>query len=469
MIEDCEFTQLSVEILHVLGKLGPTTAAPAKYIRFIYNRVILENAHIRAAAVSSLAMFGAKVESLTSNVLILLRRCQQDDDDEVRDRATLSIKLLEMGASNQKARSAIVDSLPMSVDQLSRSLEVYKRRPAAGPLTIESLPVVDEPEMTDHDKKRRTSVLDMDEEGVSEVSKQQFSGADVSSSSKEDAAAASSLAAATEELYRVPEFATLGALFKSCVPVALTESETEYQVRVIKHIFGSHVVLQFNLTNTLPDNLLTDVEVHVEETSGTQQWKVKSQIPAARLPYDVTKPAYVCLERLTDGEEELSPSIFACELRFKVKEVTPGTGVADDDDEGYEDTYPVDPVEISASDFMAKLSLADFKGTWEQLGQHNEKVEMFELSQYTSVEQAVSAVIDFLGMRPCDGTASVPPQVQKHTVLLAGQYVGGIKVLALALVTQQMKADGSPGTIVLKIAVRSESPHVSNTVLDCIR
>ena len=42
-IEDCEFTMLSTQVLHVLGALGPKTAAPARYIRFIYNRVILEN------------------------------------------------------------------------------------------------------------------------------------------------------------------------------------------------------------------------------------------------------------------------------------------------------------------------------------------------------------------------------------------------------------------------------------------
>ena len=40
-IEDCEFTDLSTQILHLIGSLGPTTASPARYIRFIYNRVSL--------------------------------------------------------------------------------------------------------------------------------------------------------------------------------------------------------------------------------------------------------------------------------------------------------------------------------------------------------------------------------------------------------------------------------------------
>src|SRR6185437_11491364 len=60
-IEDCEFPELSVRILHVLGERGPLTSNPAKYIRFIFNRVILETASVRCAAVSSLAKFGSNV------------------------------------------------------------------------------------------------------------------------------------------------------------------------------------------------------------------------------------------------------------------------------------------------------------------------------------------------------------------------------------------------------------------------
>ena len=47
-IEDCEHTILATRILHLLGKEGPKTTKPSKYIRFIYNRVILENAAVRA-------------------------------------------------------------------------------------------------------------------------------------------------------------------------------------------------------------------------------------------------------------------------------------------------------------------------------------------------------------------------------------------------------------------------------------
>ena len=45
----------------MLGRKGPKTSSPGRYIRHIYNRIILENATVRAAAVTSLAKFGAQV------------------------------------------------------------------------------------------------------------------------------------------------------------------------------------------------------------------------------------------------------------------------------------------------------------------------------------------------------------------------------------------------------------------------
>ena len=93
-IEDGEHTSLAVRILHLLGQEGPRTANPSRYICFIYNRVLLENATVRAAAVSAIAWFCALCDDLLPNVLVLLSRCIMDSDDEVRDReeAWISVK-----------------------------------------------------------------------------------------------------------------------------------------------------------------------------------------------------------------------------------------------------------------------------------------------------------------------------------------------------------------------------------------
>ena len=73
-IEDCEYNELLTNVLHMLGEMGPSTSQPNKYIRYIYNRVILETSSVRAAAVDSLCNFGLQVESLRPSIAVLLRR-----------------------------------------------------------------------------------------------------------------------------------------------------------------------------------------------------------------------------------------------------------------------------------------------------------------------------------------------------------------------------------------------------------
>ena len=73
-IEDCEHVTLAIRIIHLLGREGPRTQQPYRYIRFIYNRVLLEAPAVRAAAVTSLAKFGASCDDLTESVMVLLDR-----------------------------------------------------------------------------------------------------------------------------------------------------------------------------------------------------------------------------------------------------------------------------------------------------------------------------------------------------------------------------------------------------------
>lgn len=94
-IEDCEHPHIQTKIISFLTQEGPKATNPSIYIRFIYNRINLERAMIRAAAVSALASFANCVQSLKHPILQLLKRCLDDSDDEVRERAYFYIVLLE--------------------------------------------------------------------------------------------------------------------------------------------------------------------------------------------------------------------------------------------------------------------------------------------------------------------------------------------------------------------------------------
>lgn len=87
-----------------------------RYIRFIYNRVLLECTVVRAAAVSALARFGAACPELLADILVLLGRCQMDSDDEVRDRATYYVRILEREQRDLNLRFILE---PLQVKQYS--------------------------------------------------------------------------------------------------------------------------------------------------------------------------------------------------------------------------------------------------------------------------------------------------------------------------------------------------------------
>ncbi|KAJ6985518.1 coatomer subunit gamma-like isoform X1 [Populus alba x Populus x berolinensis] len=244
-IEDCEFTYLSTQILHFLGIEGPKTTDPSKYIRYIYNRVHLENATVRAAAVSTLAKFGAMVDALKPRIFVLLRRCIFDSDDEVRDRTTLYLSTLggdgEVVETDGDTKTFLFGDLDIPLVNLETSLKNYE--PSEEPFDIDSVP-----------KEVKSQPL---AEKKAPGKKPTGLGAPL--------AGPPSTADAYERLLSsIPEFSDFGKLFKSSAPVELTEAETEYAVNVVKHIFDRHVVFQYNCTNTIPEQLLENVMTCLE-------------------------------------------------------------------------------------------------------------------------------------------------------------------------------------------------------------
>lgn len=274
-------------MLHLLGDQGPSSPTPGSFIRFIYNRVILENAPVRASAVSALAKFAARCEELRPSIVPLLQRCLDDDDDEVRDRATMFLRLL--GGSTQlvssvpgavatsrpeSAAAPPVDAgvsksltsgrLPLPVSALQKALSLYQLRPAAGAFAFSALPHVEIPAAADasggpadiSDGFGYNSEIRAAESASSKVkgssaakaaaaaapsggSGEGGAGGSGDKGDKGGASGSSGSSSAAEALYRIPEFGALGTLFRSTKAVDLTEAELEYLVSAQKHIFES--------------------------------------------------------------------------------------------------------------------------------------------------------------------------------------------------------------------------------------
>eukprot|EP00475_Leptophrys_vorax_P004173 TRINITY_DN12491_c0_g1_i1.p1 TRINITY_DN12491_c0_g1~~TRINITY_DN12491_c0_g1_i1.p1 ORF type:complete len:892 (+),score=138.66 TRINITY_DN12491_c0_g1_i1:102-2777(+) len=439
-IEDCEFTYLSSQILHLLGNEGPKTAEPARYIRFIYNRVILENATVRASAVSTLAKFGAQVESLKPRIVILLRRCLYDNDDEVRDRATLYLNVLggdgEESVATAGANEFIAEELDVPLVNLETALKNYE--PSDVPFDISAVP------------KEVKGLPPAKAAGGKKAAKEG------------KAAGAAAGGAGSSEAYEkllngIPEFASFGKLFKSSAPVELTEAETEYSVNVVKHVFPEHIVFQFNCTNTIAEQLLEDVTV-LMDLAEAEEFEEVASVPLKAMAYGVPGQTFVALSK---PEGALTLGKFTNVMKFKVKEVDPNTGEAEED--GYEDEYQLEDLEVTSADYVRKLNVPNFRAAWEAIDAELERVDEYGLGVRDSLQEAVEAVITILGMQPCESSDNVPSNARSHQCLLAGTFPGDIT----ALVRLSFGMDAQK-QVAMKLAARSEDVTVSDLVHEII-
>jgi len=443
-IEDCEFTLLSTQILHLLGSEGPTTSDPSKYIRFIYNRVVLENATVRASAVSALAKFGVSIGSLRPSVIVLLQRCLYDNDDEVRDRAIFflaMLKSLEAGAdvAGMSPKGLILDPLPVPLAAIEAHCRNFMAEPSERPPNVNEVTV--DPELLQRERKAAAAASKRDERAAA----------------KESSARTESAADADADLLsRMPQFLHLGARFTSSKRAALSETGTEYEVFCVKHVYAAHVLLQFHLNNTLEDQLLENVTVAVD-LSATPGLVAESELPCATLPFGTPGVAFTCLRRA----EGVPVGSLPCTLKFTVKDVDPSTGVPEPDEQGYPDEYNLEELELAAADFMRRVPVVDFRTAWETMGAGCEVVETFSLS-YNSLKAAMDAVIDFLGMQVCENSGATA-EGARATTTLSGVFLGGVQVFAIV----NLRTD-SPTHVGMRLTVRSSDANVSQFVASSV-
>mmetsp|Transcript_5336 Transcript_5336/g.12997 ORF Transcript_5336/g.12997 Transcript_5336/m.12997 type:complete len:890 (-) Transcript_5336:181-2850(-) len=448
-IEDCEFPKLSMKILDLLGSEGPKTKKPGKYIRFVFNRVILETASVRSAAVTALARFGAHVPSLTKSVKILLSRCTADDDDEVRDRAVLYLHLLSK-EDLSLAREFFSSKAPAEPRQLIASLEAYLKgnKRAAFDISKDLVEIEEEPEETKAETK--------DSKGMTPKQHQ-----------RTDTAAVKPVQTANqykEQLAQIPEFASLGPLFKSSAPVELTESETEYVVSCVKHVFKNHIVLQYNVTNNLEDQFLEKVSVEIEPED--PDWAEEKVIEAATVAHGTSSVCYVCVSRPTEGfrKENFNSGAISNVLKFYVKDVVNG----EPQGPATEDEYQLEDLEVVESDFMSPVTTVrtmDFKRQWESLGS-DQSVKKFSLGDL-DLQDAVDAVVDLLGMGACESMNEVPENARSHGVFMAGKFLTGGRALPV-LCKAGFMLDDKKG-VVLKVAIKCRDKQISDLLTACVR
>lgn len=448
-IEDCEYPNLCVRILGFLGEEVPKTGMPSKFIRFIYNRLILENALVRAASVDTLTKIAMKCDSLKRDVVNLLQYGQADNDDEVRDRISLYSTVLEQCLDESKpdakagCQALMSVEMPFSIDALYDGLLDHLNSEMKHlPFSIEDLPTEESYQAT---AKAQAALTEKKKPAVPGMAAPKTAAEEA----KAVAEAKEAKAAANAELMKLlSEIGDdFGPLQHSCKPKHLTETEAEYTVQVIKHMFKGHVVLEMYVSNTLQGTSLENVEVKL--TGLEPNWTQIGDSMIGKLDHGQQGSAYVVLKS-NSAEEEISTGSLGASLHYLMKE--------EDDPLGFEDDYPVENISISVGDYMSPKGLAQgqFKSVWEEFSKAAEATEKLSLN-FKSLDTAVDAIVASLNMEPCDKTGKVETGVRGTTLLMSGVFLGGSTVLVKALVGM----DANHGCL-CKISARSRSQAVCN-------
>jgi len=375
-----------------------------------------------------------------------LNRCLDDVDDEVRDRAALYLR-----AFNEKplADAYVKEESVFSLAALEAKLVTYMKDPSAAeqPFDVSSVPKISRAQAAQ--EAARPSTLDT----IGVPARRTESPAAPSAAEKQSAY--------LEQLAEVPEFASYGPVLNSSPSAAqLTESETEYQVTCVKHIFKEHIVFQFNVSNTLPDTVLEQVSVMMQPQSEESGLTEDFIIPLPSLSA-ATSPGIIYVSYTREEPEKYAVASFQCVLKFVSKELDPSTG--EPEEEGYEDEYSLEEVELTAGGDYIVPSYTTFGSEWDRLRSGPNATETFALSTMESLKAACDSIVEVLNMEALGGT-EVPSSTSVHTLQLSGLVTGGG---GKVLVRCRMTYSQGQG-VTLELGVRAERQEACELVIAAV-
>lgn len=256
-------------------------------------------------------------------------------------------------------------SLPFFEHQLVTYVTSDDRSTFEAPFDISKIPVVTREQADAEDRTKKLTAT------TPSLKPPKVGPTKAAPTSAEAAASASAAAQKyAQELMQIPEMAEFGAVLKSSPVVELTEAETEYVVGVVKHIFKEHIVLQYEVKNTLPDTVLENVSVVA--TPSEEELEELFIIQAEKLETGVPGKVYVAFRKVS-GEGSLPVSTFSNVLKFTSKEIDPSTG--EPEETGYDDEYEVAEFDLAGSDYVIPVFASNFAHIWEQIGASGEEAE----------------------------------------------------------------------------------------------
>ena len=321
-IEDPFSPKLVYLILGVFSDQIQHCSEPRKHLRFILNRLHLDEGKTRAAAISCLGEIGHKLPDLRSECASLVSSYIKDTDDEVRERAFFYTHLLDHTPAFAEAHSTDLFSSE-DLEDIQNQIRIALATPSANPdyeaIILKRSPKVEQQKPSASQSQATVPKV------TSTMSRVQ--GGDASEFGPDKVMLA--FVAGHED------FADYGDLRLSRPAVVISAKEADFYVRVAKHLFDDHVVLEYTVKNQDEQHDILNVTLSLKIDKNDLQ--VCHIVENIRIPNGQEGKVFLCLQKNPD--HALVAAEIKSTLEFHAQLVESGEVTNE-----YADEFPCDEV-----------------------------------------------------------------------------------------------------------------------------
>lgn len=352
---------------------------------------------IRAAAVSALAAFANGVPSLTKSILHLLKRCLDDSDDEVRERAFFYIVLIEKDMNETVLEENLM--LQNEGEEINELRDfVFDQDTNINVDALEAYLVANQEQLCEQEQEIDIDTTAMMVHGAQKAAVSDIPGSRGAQSAQTTGSSAANSSAGASASQASSASVRLGgggdsAYFEelkneeALQPILtsqrhsfsseaqnLTENDAEYVIKGIKHFFETVVVLQYEIQNTLEDQILSEVQVKISKLESAHGLKLKGMVPLHeedQIKFNEKRFAYIILSKAA-GQNEFPHITISQKLTFKITEIDVDT---EEELGNYDEEYDnIQDLVLSTKDYISACAISrSFKESWESLGTQGQR------------------------------------------------------------------------------------------------
>ena len=422
-IEDCPFDALLSKGLLLLSSEAIKSPNTSSFLKFICNRLILESEQVRATAISDLAKMAFAKPEIKSKIIPLLKKCQTDISEEVRDRAIFYLNALNQ---EENVTKELLEPSPIDVELLDnyiqQNLSQFLNNDKLINFDLSSItfqPKEENPIINQEIKKDSKTIAQQKEVILNEI----------------------------EEKYGVPSY-KMG-------PVTITDSSSDYKVSVVKLIYKDKIILEYSVFNTLQSIKIENVGVKI--SLSTNDLKTEEMISCDSISKNETGKVIIILKNI--GTKKYPTFVCTSELIYTSVEL---------DEKGNEtgrcsDSYHLPIFRIAIKDYVKanKLNEEEFDKQWKKL-EGKELAQNYQVA-YKSKEDAISSLPIYFGMNLCNPNSVIQGNSKIAQLLLSGIVDENIIILAIIKIKMEPKYG-----CVLNVTSKSNDEELTSLILESI-